>query len=62
VILYALSDSIGPMIVAGQDWPIVALLLFPEGFINGMLTSAVTLYAPDLMKTYDDAFYLRPQK
>jgi len=62
LILYALSDNIGPFIMAGRDWPFVALLLFPEGFINGMLTSAVTLYAPDMMKTYDDAFYLRPHK
>ena len=61
-LLWGLSGSIGTLIMSSQDWPLVFLLLFPEGFINGMMTSAVTLYAPHLMKTYDEAFYLRPSK
>lgn len=47
------------LLISGNEWPVVVLLLFPEAFINGMLTSALTLYAPEWMKTYDDSFYLK---
>lgn len=35
------------------------LFTFPEGFMNGMITSALAVMAPHLVKTYDDDFYLR---
>lgn len=34
------------------------LLLFPEGFSNGAIISTLTILKPDLVKTYDDSFYL----
>jgi len=33
------------------------LLLFPEGFINGMVITALTVFYPDLVKTFDDEHY-----
>ena len=35
-----------------------AMLTFPEGFMNGAIITALTIVRPDLVKTYDDKFYL----
>lgn len=52
---------------AGQStllWPaidngyILLLLTFPEGFCNGAIVSTLTVLRPDLVKTYNDNFYL----
>lgn len=39
-------------------WPMIALVLFPEGFINGMLVTAACVFFPQAVKTFDDGFYL----
>ena len=44
--------------LALENWPAALLLLFPEGFINGMIVSALTVFYPDLLKTFDDEHYL----
>ena len=46
--------------VAGAlaNWMFIVLLMFPEGFINGMLVTAFTVFYPDVVKTFDDAYYL----
>lgn len=41
-----------------ESWPFVLLLMFPEGFINGMLVTAFTVFYPDAVKTFDDDYYL----
>ena len=38
--------------------PLVLLLTFPEGFLNGAVISALTVFYPDIVKTYDDVRYL----
>ena len=38
------------------NWPFVTLLLFPEGFINGMVVTTLTVFYPGLVKTFDDGF------
>jgi uncharacterized membrane protein len=35
-----------------------AMLTFPEGFVNGAIITALTIIRPELVKTYDDKFYL----
>lgn len=40
------------------SWPLITLLLFPEGFINGMVVTTLTVFYPDLVKTFDDSYYL----
>jgi uncharacterized membrane protein len=45
-------------------WPVwdnkylFLLLTFPEGFCNGAIISTITILRPDLVKTYNDDFYL----
>ncbi len=34
------------------------LILFPEGFINGAVVSALAVFAPELLRSYDDERYL----
>lgn len=42
----------------GLDHAVVLLITFPEGFLNGSLITAFTVFHPDLVKTYDDVRYL----
>jgi uncharacterized membrane protein len=41
-----------------ESWPLVTLLMFPEGFINGMVITTLTVFYPQLVKTFDDEYYL----
>jgi uncharacterized membrane protein len=41
-----------------ESWPFLLLLMFPEGFINGMVVTAFTVFYPEVVKTFDDDFYL----
>lgn len=41
-----------------ENWPLIFLLLFPEGFINGMIVTTLTVFYPDLVKTFDERHYL----
>ncbi len=43
---------------ARLDHPLVMLLTFPEGFINGTVISALAVFYPELVRTYDDVKYL----
>ncbi len=40
------------------DHPLALLLAFPEGFISGAVVTALTIFAPSIMRTYDDIRYL----
>ncbi len=44
--------------------PMFFVMIFPEGFCNGAIISTATVLNPNLLKTYDDEFYLqrRPPK
>ena len=41
-----------------HNWPLISLMLFPEGFINGMIVTTLTVFYPGLVKTFDENFYL----
>ena len=41
-----------------ENWPLVSLVMFPEGFINGMIITTLTVFYPQLVKTFDDKHYL----
>ena len=43
---------------AVQNWPLILLVLFPEGFINGMTVTTLTVFYPHLVKTFDEKYYL----
>lgn len=58
LVIFYLIDQQFWLEAALNNWPMLALLMFPEGFINGMLISAITVYFPQLVKTFDEDFYL----
>lgn len=39
------------------NWPVIVLIAFPEGFINGTLVTAFVVLAPDTLKHFDSDFY-----
>jgi uncharacterized membrane protein len=41
-----------------ENWPLIVLILFPEGFINGMIVTTLTVFYPQLVKTFDERHYL----
>lgn len=44
--------------VALENWPLVALIAFPEGFLNGMVLSVIVVLNPEAVKTFDSDKYL----
>jgi len=40
------------------DHALALLLAFPEGFIGGAIVTALTIFYPSIMRTYDDVKYL----
>ncbi|EGG99419.1 putative membrane protein [gamma proteobacterium IMCC2047] len=40
-----------------REAPILLILMFPEGFINGTIVTALTVFKPHLMKTFNEDVY-----
>jgi uncharacterized membrane protein len=62
----ALSMTAYLLLDAGwNDWSadhaLVLLLAFPEGFLAGTIVTALTVFYPQIMRTYDDDRYLGPR-
>jgi len=56
LLLFAGYDlSIGKL---ANDAPLLLLLMFPEAFLNGTIVTAITVFKPHLMKTFNEEFYL----
>mgnify|MGYP001817195693 FL=1 len=58
VMLLWVSGQTELVTAALDNWPMIFLMLFPEGFINGMVVTTLTVFYPNLVKTFDDAYYL----
>ncbi|RLQ23618.1 hypothetical protein DWB85_00200 [Seongchinamella sediminis] len=55
--------GLGVLALAGQEtmvsgalesWPLITLMLFPEGFINGMVMTTLAVFYPDWVRTYEE--------
>jgi len=42
----------------GREFPIIVMLLNMEGFLNGAVVTAMSVFAPQLVKSFDDRKYL----
>jgi uncharacterized membrane protein len=51
------SDIYSPL--AQEYFPSFLLMTFPEGFINGTIATALTVFWPDIVKTYQDDWFLK---
>jgi uncharacterized membrane protein len=38
--------------------PMLALVMFSEGFVDGMCVAALAIFYPGWVKTFDERFYL----
>ncbi|WP_348674826.1 energy-coupling factor ABC transporter permease [uncultured Abyssibacter sp.] len=43
-----------------DDWlsPLMLLVMFPEGFLNGAIISGLVVYRPEWLKTFDDSHFI----
>lgn len=61
--LYVWALGPAPLLVIVEDYYYLTwLMMFPEGFINGALVTVLTVFTPDLVKTFDDHHYLDDQQ
>lgn len=56
--LLALLGQFEWVVNALEQWPLIVLFLFPEGFINGVCVTSMTVFFPHAVKTFDDRHYL----
>jgi uncharacterized membrane protein len=62
LLLLALSDQQALLASGLQQAPLILMLMFPEGCLNGSIVTALTVYRPELVKTFDEEFYLKRQR
>ncbi|MEO1081851.1 MAG: energy-coupling factor ABC transporter permease [Pseudomonadota bacterium] len=58
VLLFWIAGLDAYVASAAEWWPLIFLVMFSEGFLNGMCVSALAVFHPDWVKTFDDRFYL----
>jgi len=59
VALLVLAESYPFARISDEYLPFVPLYLFPEGMLNGMVTTVLIVLQPDWLATYNDDDYLR---
>lgn len=57
-VIFWLSNGQSYLETMREFAPMVVMIMFSEGFINGMCISALAVFYPDWVKTFDDRFYL----
>jgi uncharacterized membrane protein len=61
VYILLFSYAVGNIQFFNELWGslgIVIMIIYAEGFLNGMLVAAITVFAPDIVKTFDTGKYL----
>jgi uncharacterized membrane protein len=58
--LFALLGMDNWLAGALENWVLIVLIAFPEGFINGTVVAALVVLAPGVLKSFDEEHYLSP--
>lgn len=58
LLLFALTGSDVQLVNTKEHFFVFLLMTFPEGFVNGLIATVMTVLYPDLVKTYRDDWYL----
>lgn len=58
LLLLELSGDHSRVMAALENWPLMTLIMFPEGFINGMVLSVIVVLNPEAVKTFDSDKYM----
>jgi uncharacterized membrane protein len=62
LMLFAVTGSDIHLANTQEHFFIFLLMTFPEGFVNGLIATVMTVLYPDLVKTYRDDWYLGKEK
>ncbi len=58
IVLFAFAGAGEFVANAARMWAFVLLVMFQEGFLNGLIITALTVFWPGIVKTFDENFYL----
>ena len=58
LLLLELVGQQAQVTAALENWPMITLVMFPEGFINGMVLSVIVVLNPEAVKTFDSDKYM----
>lgn len=59
IVLFAITGSDVQLATTQEHFIVFALMTFPEGFVNGLIATVMTVLYPDMVKTYRDDWYLK---
>ena len=59
LLLFWVSGSTLQLAATKEHFILFFLLMFPEGFTNGTIATAMTVLWPEILKTYHDDWYLK---
>ncbi len=59
LLLFSVSDSYLQLATVQENFILFVLMTFPEGFVNGLIATVMTVLYPDMVKTYRDDWYLK---
>lgn len=59
MLLFAISGSEIQLETTQDHFIVFVLMTFPEGFVNGLIATVMTVLYPDMVKTYRDDWYLK---
>lgn len=59
MLLFGLSGSEVQLATVQEHFILFVLMTFPEGFVNGLIATVMTVLYPDMVKTYRDDWYLK---
>ncbi len=62
LILFYLAGSNAHWVLIQDHFWLFLLMTFPEGFINGTIATAFSVFLPDLVKTYEEAWFSQQDK
>lgn len=60
-LIYLVGSQAHWVLIKDHFW-LFLLMTFPEGFINGTIATAFTIFLPDMVKTYKEAWFTRDGK
>ncbi len=58
MLLFAITGSEVQLATTQEHFIVFVLMTFPEGFVNGLIATVMTVLYPDMVKTYRDDWYL----
>ncbi|MEN0038939.1 MAG: hypothetical protein AAGC78_17810 [Cellvibrio sp.] len=59
MLLFAITGSDIQLATTQEHFIVFVLMTFPEGFVNGLIATVMTVLYPDMVKTYRDDWYLK---